>query len=409
MEKTLAGIRVLDMSEGVAGPYAACLLGDMGASITKVERPEGDWSRGYGDTLSPAYVALNRNKLNLCLNLQIAGAGPVIQRLVGRSDVIISNFRKGVMERLGVGYAACKQINPKTIYCTISAFGQKGPYSTLPASDTVIQAISGIMESIGDPEGPPLRVSFTLVDLFAATLAVQGILLGLYARKEGKPGTWVDVSLINAAMSLQSLPFATYMITGDLPKRCGNQNPAISPGGAFKTKDEKYVTIAVLRDSHWEKFCQAIERTDLAQDDRFKDNSSRVRNRNLMNELLIPVFLSRTRREWMSTLQKADVLCAPVNDFADICSDSGLRESLSLLEFDLAGQRVALAGNALNMDGEYTRLANPASNRGENTIEVLESVGYDRSEIGSLLTQGIAFQRERVQEGERGTESSPLS
>jgi crotonobetainyl-CoA:carnitine CoA-transferase CaiB-like acyl-CoA transferase len=313
------------------------------------------------------------------------------------------------MEKLGVGYKDCQRINPQTIYCTISAFGQKGPYSSLPASDTVIQAISGIMESTGEPEGPPLRVSFTLVDLFAASLAVQGILLGLYARKEGKPGTWIDVSLINAAMSLQSLPFATYMMTGVLPKRCGNQNPAISPGGAFQTKDDKYVTVAVLRDSHWEKFCQAIERPDLIQDDRFRNNPSRVRNRGAMNELLGPVFLSRTRGEWMTLLQKADVLCAPVNDFADICSDSALRESLSLLEFDLAGQRFALVGNALDRDGEYPRLASRAPERGENSVEVLESMGYGRSDIRAMLVEGIVFQRERAQEGESATGSSPQS
>lgn len=188
----LKDIRVLEITEAVAGPYAASLLGDMGASVIKVERPEGDMGRVSGKSiegpLKPHFIAINRNKRGICLDLRQKGASPIVRHLVEHSDIIISNYRKGVMERLGLGYSECQSINPKIIYCTISAFGQKGDYSSLAGSDTGIQAISGIMDSIGELEGPQMRVSFPLVDLFAASLAVQGILLGLYARQQGGGG-----------------------------------------------------------------------------------------------------------------------------------------------------------------------------------------------------------------------------
>ena len=200
MEKGLADIRILEISEGVAGPYAASLLGDMGASVIKVEKPEGDWGRGLGisaeEVIPPQFAALNRNKKNLCMDLKKESATQIIRRLVQRSDVIISNFRKGVMERLGAGYRECQSLNPRIIYCTISGFGQKGEYADLPATDAVIQALSGIMDSIGESQGPPLRVSFPVIDLFAASLAVQGILLGLYSRQNGKAGMRIDIRCI---------------------------------------------------------------------------------------------------------------------------------------------------------------------------------------------------------------------
>lgn len=315
MEKILKNVHVLDMTEGIAGSYAASLLGDMGASVIKVERPEGDWARGSGKTLEDElrdyFVSINRNKRDLCLDLRKEDAGIVIRRLVEQSDVIISNYRKGVVERLGVGYAACQRIHPGIIYCTVSPFGQKGAYSSLPASDTGMQAISGIMDSIGEAEGPPLRASFPLVDIFAGSMAVQGILLGLYARVQGKPGIRVDVSLINAAVALQSLQFTSYSMTGKLPTRSGNQNPMISPAGAFRTKDDKYMTIAVLGEPSWKKFCQAIERPELAAEEKFKDKTLRIEHRDVLNEIIIPIFLSKTRDEWIRIFQKADVLCAP--------------------------------------------------------------------------------------------------
>ncbi len=391
MNKLLSKISVLDMTEGVAGPCAASLLGDMGAFVIKVERPEGDWGRGTEDPLRPYFVANNRNKRDLCLDLQKKDAGQVIMRLVERSDIVLSNYRKGVMERLGVGYDACQKINPGIIYCTISAFGQKGAYSSLPASDTGMQALSGIMDSIGEMEGLPLRVRFPLVDIHSASMAVQGILLALYARQQGKLGTRIDVSLLNAAMSLQAMPFTSFLMTEELPKRYGNQNPMLSPAGAYRTKDDKYMTIAILGESYWERFCQAIGMAQISEEEKFKNNSLRVKNRAALNEIVVPVFLRKPREEWIHIFKEADILCSPINNFAGVLDDSALVESISLWKFKLKGKEIRTMGNPIEIDGEYLTLELPPPLKGEHTNEILEELGYSHNEIQAMLSQGIVY------------------
>ncbi|MBM4330592.1 MAG: CoA transferase [Deltaproteobacteria bacterium] len=391
MNRLLRQISVLDMTEGVAGPCAASLLGDMGASVIKVERPEGDWGRGSEDPLRPYFVANNRNKRDLCLNLQKEEANPVVRRLVERSDVVLSNYRKGVMERLGVGYEACQKIKPGIIYCTISAFGQKGSYASLPASDTGMQAISGIMDSIGEMEGLPLRVSFPLVDIFSASMAVQGILLALYARQQGKLGTRIDISLLNAALSLQAMPFTSFLMTAELPKRYGNQNPTLSPAGAYRTKDDKYMTIAILGESYWERFCQAIGMEKISKEEMFKNNFHRVKNRAALNDILAPIFLGKTRGEWIHTFKEADILCSPLNTFTDVLDDSALVESISLWKFKLKDKEIRMMGNPIEIDGEYLTLELPPPLKGEHTIAILDELGYGHSEIQVMLSQGVVY------------------
>jgi crotonobetainyl-CoA:carnitine CoA-transferase CaiB-like acyl-CoA transferase len=391
MDKILKNIRILDMTEGVAGPYASALLGDMGASVIKIERPEGDWGRGTEEPLRPSFIALNRNKRNVCLDLQNEGAKSVITRLVQRTDVVLSNYRKGVMERLGVGYEDCRKMNPGVIYCTVSGFGQKGRYSVLPASDTGLQAMSGIMELIGEPEGPQMRVSFPLVDLFAASFATQGILLAIYARQQGKGGTRIDVSLINAAMALQAMPFTNYLMTQELPKRYGNQNPVLCPAGAFRTKDDKYMTITVLSQAHWERLCQTLGQEKLLTDPRFQTNSLRIKNRSALNALLTPIFLGKTRGEWIPVLTKANILTAPINTYEDIRQDPGMMEALSLLKFKVMGKEVQSMGNPIEIDGGYPKLELPPPLKGQHTMEILEELGYSQSEVQKMVSEGVVY------------------
>ena len=396
MVSILNNIHILDMTEGVAGPYAATLLGDMGASVIKIERPEGDWGRGNEQPLRPTFVALNRNKKNLCLDLQHEGAGLVIKRLVERSDVVLSNYRKGVMERLGVGYEACQKMNPGVVYCTVSGFGQKGRYSGLPASDTGLQAVSGIMDSIGEADGPQMRVSFPLVDLFAASFATQGILLALLARKQRKVVKRIDVSLMNAAMTLQCMPFTNYLMTGKMPTRNGNQNPVLSPAGAFRTKDDKHMTIAILSEAHWERLCGALGLEKLLSEERFQTMSLRIENRSALNALLAPIFLGKTREEWLRILTKANILCGPVNTFEDIYNDPGFMEPLSLLKFNLMGKEVQTMGNPLEIEGEYLPLEKLPCLKGEHTVDVLSELGYSQEEIQAMLSKKIAFRASTI-------------
>jgi len=389
-DKILKNIKILDMSEGVAGPYATTLLGDMGASVVKIERPEGEWGRG---SLKSNFVAVNRNKRDLCLNLKNDKAKNIIRRLIIRSDVVVSNYRKGVMDRMGFGFQSCRELNPKIIYCTISAFGQKGAYSDRPASDTIIQALSGIMESIGETEGPPLRVSFPLIDLYAASLAAQGILLALYAREQGETGSWIDISLLNTAMVLQCQALAEFLNNGELPKRCGNQNPALSPAGAFQTRDGKFVSIAVLGEARWKRFCEVIESPEMIKDERFKDNDCRLIYRQILNRTLNPIFLTKSQEEWISILSREDILCAPINTLLNVFNDSKLHESLSLLEFDIMGQKVRIAGNPIEINGEYPSLEKPPCLKGEHSNEILKELDFGDDEIEAMICEGITHQR----------------
>lgn len=395
MIKPLNGISVLDMTEGVAGPCAASLLGDLGAAVVKVERPEGDWGRVGDDVLSPYFVANNRNKRDICLDLHKAGAGTVVQRLVAGADVVLSNYRKGVMERLGLGYEDCRKIRPEVIYCTISAFGQKGAYSAMPGSDTGMQAISGMMDSIGEAGGAPLRVSFPLVDTYSASMAVQGILAVLLARQQGKGGqggTRIDVSLMNGALSLQAMLVASFLMKGELPQRYGNQNPVLAPAGAYEASDARYFTIAILSEAHWQRFCAAMGMPQLGGEERFKTNGERLKNRDALNAILVPLFRATPRDEWFRRLREADILCSPVNTYADVMSDEKLMESLHLWQLDGSGSQLRGVGNPVQIDGDYLGIEWPPPLKGEHTVEILRELGYPGPDITRMLAEGIAYE-----------------
>ncbi|MFN8774336.1 MAG: CaiB/BaiF CoA transferase family protein, partial [bacterium] len=316
--KVLAGIRVVDMTEGVAGPYASTLLGDMGADVVKIERREGDWQRSSGRGEpgrigNAQFIALNRNKRDIGVDLDTPGGRAIVERLVSKADVVVSNYRAGVMAKLGFGHARCEELRPGIIYCTISGFGQQGQYSRLPASDTILQAMSGVMSVVGEPDGAPLRVGFPLIDMTAANQAVQGVLLALYGRLTGQGGANIDVSLMAAAASLMCGSFTENMATGLLPPRQGNQNSLLAPAGAFEVAGGRFITIAVLRDSHWHKFCAALKLDALAHDERFATNAARVKNRDALDRIIVPQLHAGTSEYWLERLRAADILCGPIN------------------------------------------------------------------------------------------------
>jgi crotonobetainyl-CoA:carnitine CoA-transferase CaiB-like acyl-CoA transferase len=393
----LAGKRVVDMTEGVAGPYATSLLGDMGVDVIKVERPAGDWGRTVGPGeragFGPHFAALNRNKRAVGLDLRRPGAQDVMRRLLERADVVVSNFRPGVMEDLELSYEECAAVNPGLVYCTISAFGQSGTHARRPGSDTVMQAVSGVMDVTGEAGGAPLRVSFTLIDMTAALFAVQGVLLALYERDTTRNGNGrrVDVSLLNASLALQAAPFADFLTDGRLPGRQGNQNPALSPAGAFRTSDGKYLTVAVLRESHWKKFCSAISRPDLVADPRFSGNEQRLVHRTALNEVLEAVFRARTQPEWLDALSAADILCSPVNSYEDVLADDGLSEAIPTLEFELSDRLMRTVGNPVLLDGRQFEARRHPPELGEHTVDVFTELGYSADEIESLRRSRVGI------------------
>jgi len=396
--KILANVVVIDMTEGVAGPYAATLLGDMGARVIKVERREGDWQRsaGKGDPGrhgNAQFIALNRNKRDIGIDLGTAEGRHIVERLVSSADVVISNYRAGVMAKLGFDYARCKALKPDIVYCTISGFGQDGEYAQLPASDTILQAMSGVMSVVGEADGPPLRVGFPLIDMAAANYAVQSVLLALYGRLTGQGGANIDVSLMAAAAALMCGGFTEYLASGRLPQRQGNQNTLLAPAGAFQVAGGRYITIAVLRDSHWKKFCAATDLDHLADDERFRTNAGRVKHRAELDSIIVPLLKSQTSEYWIERLRAADILCGPINTIGDVLADPALAACLPLIDIGLPGASRAL-GAPIRYDGEFFGARQPSPAKGEHTREVLAEFGYTAEEIESFLRAGSAFTAE---------------
>ena len=398
--RILSKISVIDMTEGVAGPYAATVLADMGAKVVKVERRAGDWSRtaGKGSVAaagSAQFVSLNRNKRDIGLDVETPAGLEVIERMVARAEVVLSNYRPGVMTKLGLGYARCRELRPDIIYCTISGFGQSGPYAKFPASDTIMQAMSGVMSLIGEPDGPPLRAGFPLIDLAAANYAVQSILLALYGLRDGHGGAEIDVSLMAAALGLMNSQFSDHLISGRVPMRQGNQNGNLAPAGAFRVAGDRYIAIAVLRDEHWRKFCTAMALGHLADDERFRTNAARVRNRDELNGLIEPILGAKSSDYWIDRLRSADILCGPINSVADVAGDAGLAAGLPLIDPGVPGVP-RIMGTPIRFNGGYFTAERPPPTKGEHTREILAELGYSADAIDSLLRSGSAFAAEQT-------------
>jgi formyl-CoA transferase len=391
----LAGITVLDMTEGVAGPYAAMVLSDMGANVIKVERPAGDWSRPadhfrVDGEQNGQFIALNRNKRDIGLDVASEGGKQILKRMIGQADVLLSNYRPGVMAKLGFSYEESQAIKPDLIYCTVSGFGQEGPYAQNPASDTIIQAMSGLMSLVGEPDGPPLRVGFPMIDMSAANYAVQSILLSLYGRQNGHGGANIDVSLMSAALGLMTAGYTRYMVSGEVPLRQGNQNKNLAPAGAYQGSDGRYFTIAILRDEHWQKLCAALDLTDLAQNPDLATNQQRVARRAMLDEIIGPLFASQPTAYWLERLGAADILCGPINTFEDVAADPNLTSQLPLVDGMAPGVAQAI-GVPIRRDGAYNSSYRRAPAKGQHTREILAEAGLSEAEIEGLLNSGAAF------------------
>jgi formyl-CoA transferase len=395
----LSAITVIDMTEGVAGPYAAMVLSDMGANVIKVERPAGDWSRpadhfDVDGEANAQFIALNRNKRDIGLDVASPAGKQVLARMIAGADVVLSNYRPGVMAKLGFGYEQCRALRDGLVYCTISGFGQDGPLATNPASDTIIQAMSGVMSVVGEPDGPPLRVGFPLVDMTAANYAVQSVLLALYGRLSGRGGANIDISLMAAAAALMSAGYTKHLASGKVPARQGNQNASLAPAGAFMASDGRYLSIAVLRDSHWLKFCAAMELGALAQDPRFETNAMRVENRAALNEIIVPMLASQPAAYWLERLGAADILCGPINDFADVAADRALNAILPLVDPLAANVRQAV-GVPIRLNGKYATTVRPAPAKGEHTREILAEFGFAPNQVEAFFRDKAVFSRDR--------------
>jgi crotonobetainyl-CoA:carnitine CoA-transferase CaiB-like acyl-CoA transferase len=392
--RPLGGVTVLDWTEGVAGPYACQVLGDLGADVIKIERPQGDWGRSMGGG-SPLgghnFRALNRNRRNVCLDLRRDEARGVAWRLVEKAGVMVSSYRPGVVERLGFGYEDVHARASHLVYARISAYGASGPLARRPGSDTIMQAVSGLMSLIGEPEEDPQRVGVPVVDFLAGRDAVIGVLAALLAAAGGGsvPGP-VDVSLFGSAASLQSQVWQRFLDAGIVQRRTGRRTAGIAPAGLYRTKDGRHVAVAVLRDEHFARLCAALDAPELLEDARFATNDDRLRYREELEALLAPRFAARDFDEWTCVLLEHDVLAAPVTDVSDIAADPALMAAVPLVR--LPDGPLGVAGPAIGLPIRFGDAspdgAVPPVPRGQHTREVLAWAGYGPREIDELVRGG---------------------
>jgi len=393
MTLPLAGYRVLELAHLIAGPVCGMYLADMGADVVKIEHPTGgDASRtAYGVQLggeSAVFVTVNRNKRSVALDLARAEGRAAFDRLVARADVVLEAYRGGVAERLGIDWPRLARLNPRLVYCSLSAFGPDGPWRDKPGVDMLVQAMGGLMAVIGEPEGPPMLCGAPVLDTIGALMAGQGILTALLHRERTGQGQRVDVSLLAGTLLAHAARLSIFLATGEEPGRWGSGHPYIVPFQAFEASDG-WVYVAVWIDRLWAPFCDAVENPALARDPRFATRADRRERRAELTARLAPVFRTRTVADWMARLEAHDVLCAPVNRYADLPLDPQIAASRLLVEQEhpRAG-RFRTLDTPIRFDRTPGEIRTPAPGLGEHTDTVLSQAGLSPTEIASLRKSG---------------------
>jgi CoA:oxalate CoA-transferase len=394
MQKALEGIRVIDLTTFMSGPFASMILGDLGAEIIKVEQPDGgDASRHVppyfhkGESLY--YLSLNRNKRSLTVNLATDEGREIFYELVKKADIVIDNFRPGVLTNLGAGYDRLREINPGIICCSISAFGPEGPYGSRPAYDLIIQALSGAMSMTGEEGRGPMRLGVPMGDLAGSMWAVVGILAALYHRKMTGQGQLVDISLLDSLVSFITYPALYYSYGGEVAKPLGSGHQAIVPFQVFKTKDY-YLAVACPREKFWVLLCEALKVSELISDPRFLTMGDRLKNREELYEILNPLFSQKTNAEWEEILVNAGVPCAPVNTIDKVFVDPAIRHRGMVISTDHLGEKLESFGNPIRMSETPIREYHSAPRLGADTRELLEEIlEYGPEEVERLKKKEI--------------------
>lgn len=385
----LKGLKVLDFSHAADGPTCGLMLAQAGADVIKVEPLQGEPYR-RGLTAAAVYNA-NRNKRGLALNLQSHEGREIARKLASTSDIIIESFTPGVADRLGIGYAEINSFNPRIVYCSISGFGQTGPYSQRPAYDPVIQAISGFMATTGEAGRPPVRVAPGVIGLGAAFIAAWGIALAVIARQQTGKGQHIDTAFLDTAVFFMSFIIAGYSITGFTSPRMGSANAVFVPYQCFEAAD-RYIFIGITHDRFWEAFCTALGLARLGSDDRYRTAEGRLLHR---DELVAEVACELKKlpsSEILAKLEAADVPCAPVKEVSEVISDPQVEAREMLIDMQYPGTgSMKLAGLPFKASG----MGNPEPVRapllGEHTGEILEELGYSKAAIDSLVQNGVIF------------------
>lgn len=394
LRDALKNLTVIDFTHVGAGPTSTMLLADMGARVIKIEPPDGELGRKLGPAWvgddSALYHGFNRNKLGLSLDLKTATGVSVARRLIESADIVVESMRPGVMERLGLGYNRLSEINKRLIYCSISAYGQKGPYSDRAGVDGILQADSGLMSIIGTDGAEPAKVQAPIVDVFTGYVAATGILAQLRKTQVDGCGAQLDVNLFNSSIALQQVSITNYLADGVVPERIGSAAPYSAPNEAFEASDG-WLMLAAYNGGRWERLCTVLEIIpELAHDPRFSSSSNRVANRQQMRELLGVRFKANTREHWLKILRAADILCSPVANYEDLMRHPQLEASGILMTLDHPEHgAIRTPGFPIDSRSMNENDHTSAPSLGQNSVSVLNSFGFSGPEIDALIRENV--------------------
>lgn len=395
MTQPLEGIRVIDLSRILAGPFCSMVLGDLGAEVIKIEQPgTGDDTRGWGppfiDGESAYFLCINRNKKSLTLNLKHDKGKRILKDLVKKADVLLENFRPGGMEEFGLGYEVLREINPRLIYCSITGFGSTGPYKDKAGYDVIVSAVGGLMSITGEPGGRPVKVGVAVTDIMTGLFAQGAIAAALIARERTGKGQKIELSLLETQVATLINIGSSYLLAGEIPQKWGSGHASIVPYQAFQARDD-YLIIGVGNDRLWRKFCQVTGLEDLTDDPRFATNPQRVKNREVLVEIIEERLRTRTVAEWLQALDEVGIPCGPINTIDKVFQDP------QVLHLGMVAEMAHPTLGVIKMAGIPVKYSEtPALIKshppllGEHTGEVLRGIlGYGEGGIAKLREEGV--------------------
>lgn len=395
--KPLAGVCVLDLSRVLAGPWCTQQLADLGAEVIKVERPgTGDDTRRWappwlGDTGESAYFqAANRGKSSVCIDFSKPEGQALVRRLAAGADVLVENFKVGGLARYGLDYENLKAINPKLVYCSISGFGQTGPYAHRSGYDFLIQGMGGLMSVTGEPEGEPMKAGVAFVDVFTGLYSANAILAALHQRLLTGEGTYIDMALLDVQVGVMANQASGYLATGDNPPRLGNAHPSIVPYQVFPTADDAMI-IAVGNDGQFQRLCAVLECLEVAEDTRFATNAARVENREALVATLSDCLRRRARSHWLAAMEAAGIPCGPINSLSQVFADPQVRaRGMEIKRHHASGQDISLVSNPIRMNGENQNAEAAPPLLGQHTKTLLQAkLDLDDETLSELAAQDI--------------------